>query len=55
MIAQEKVDTILQVINSLEHDVLRLEKAAERKDKEEFEDAKRTILELQRKLSEELK
>ncbi len=52
---QEKIDTVLQIINSLEHSVLRLEKSSEKKDKEEFESAKRTILELQRKLSEELK
>lgn len=55
MMNQEKLDTILQVISSLEHGVLKLEKAFERKDNEEFESAKRTILELQRKLSEELK
>ena len=55
MIDQEKLDTILQVIGSLEHGVLKLEKAFEKKDSEEFESAKRIILELQRKLSEELK
>ncbi len=52
---QEKIDTISQIINSLEHSVLRLEKASEKKDKEEFESSKRNIIELQKKLSQELK
>jgi exonuclease VII small subunit len=52
---QEKIDTISQIVNSLEHNILRLEKASEKKDKEEFENSKRVILELQRKLSKELK
>jgi len=55
MINQEKLDTILQVISSLEHGVLKLEKACEKNDSEELESAKRIVLELQRKLSEELK
>ena len=55
MIEKEKIDTISQILNSMDYNLLRLEKASEKKNKEEFEDAKRIILELQKKLSQEIK
>ncbi len=55
MISQEKLDDISQIVNSMEQGILKLEKAFRKKDNEEFESAKRAILELQKKLFEELK
>ena len=55
MISQEKLDDISQIVNSMEQGILRLEKSFRKRDKGEFESAKKGILELQKKLSEELK
>ena len=55
MISQEKLDDISQIVNSMEQGILKLEKAFGKKDSGEFESAKRAILELRKKLSEELK
>jgi len=55
MISQEKLDDISQIVNSIEQSILKLEKAFRKKDHGEFESAKNAILELQKKLSEELK
>lgn len=55
MIEKEKIDTISQILNSMDYNILKLEKASEKENKEEFEEAKRIILELQKKLSQEIK
>ena len=55
MITQEKLDDISQVINSMEQSILSLEQAFREKNSAEMESAKRTVLSLQKKISEELK
>lgn len=54
MLEKEKVDSILQIINSMEDAVKKLKEAYGEKDVGSFENSKKAILEFQRKLSEEL-
>jgi hypothetical protein len=55
MISQEKLDTLFQIVNSMEQGVSNAEKSFVAGNSENLESAKREILELQKKLSEELK
>ena len=55
MISQEKLDALFQIVNSMGQSVSNVEKAFGAGNAENLETAKRGILELQKKLSEELK
>ncbi len=55
MVDQEKLDTLFQIVSSMEQGILNLEKAFEKGNNESFESSKKSILELQKKLSEELR
>jgi exonuclease VII small subunit len=55
MVSQEKLDTLFQIVNSMEQSILNLERAFKAGNSENLESAKRIVLELQKKLSEELK
>lgn len=55
MLKKERVDSILQILNSMDEILKKLRVAYENKDVGSFENSKKAILELQKKLSEELK
>ena len=54
MIDQIKINTLFQIVNSMEDAIVQLEKSYEKKDAGNFEHAKKIILEFQNKLAEEL-
>ena len=54
MIDQIKINTLFQIVSSMEDAIVQLEKAYEKKDAGNFEHAKKIILEFQNKLAEEL-
>ena len=54
MINEFTLNTLAQIINGMEDAIVKLEKAHKKKDSEDFEKAKKTILVFQKKLDEEL-
>lgn len=54
MIEKSRLYTIAQIINVMEDTALKLEEAHKNNNKESFEKAKNVLLELQKKLTEEI-
>lgn len=54
MIDETKINTLFQIVSTIEDAIKRIEVAYKKKDIGEFEYAKKTILEFQEKLAEEL-
>lgn len=54
MIEKHRLYAIAQIINAMEETTLKLEEAHRNNNKESFEKAKNVLLELQKKLAEEI-